>query len=375
MAWNHRTLWRLDWRFLPIIIALMVISLLVIAATDPSSIGDSFLTAKVQKQCKHFLLGWAVFLFCAAFDYNKLRDCALILYVAMIIALLGLFLAPAVQNVHRWYRLPMIGTSIQPAEYAKLIVVIALSWFLERYRSAVAQLPLSLCACLIFGIPFLLILKEPDLGTALVLCPIACVMFYLGGVHPRLVRCMFWIGGAALLIILLIFMEIIPFDAMRPLVTKVLRAYQYERLNPHNHHQWAACTAIGVGGLTGSGWRSSSFTGRGWLPYAHTDSVFPAFGEEFGLLGLLFILVLFYTLIYLGFQVTAVAKDHFGRMLSAGITVYLAMHVLINVGMMCGLLPVTGVPLLLVSYGGSSVFVTMAGLGILQSVYTRRFMF
>ncbi len=373
--WNHKLLLRLDWRFIPIILALMVISLLVISTTDPSSIGDSFLTVKVEKQFQRFLIGWVIFFALSAFDYSKLRDCSLILYLIMLLALLGLFMVPAIQNVHRWYRLPIIGASIQPAEYAKLVVVITLSWFLERNRAVIASLSTSLIGCVIFVIPFLLILKEPDLGTALVLCPIACVMFYLGGAHTKLVRMMFWAGGLALLLILLIFMGIFSFDEMRPVVTKVMKDYQYERLNPHNHHQWAAVTAIGVGGIKGTGWRSSNFTGRGWLPFGYTDSVFPAFGEEFGLFGLVLLLLLFYTLIYFGFQVTAVAKDHFGRMLSAGITVYLAMHVLINIGMMCGMLPITGVPLILVSFGGSSIFVTMAALGILQSVYIRRFMF
>lgn len=373
--WNHRLLFRLDWRFIPIILSLMIISLLIISSTDPINMGETFLTIKVKKQLQRFILGWAVFLGFAALDYTKLRDSSLALYVGMLIALFGLFLVPAIQNVHRWYRIPIIGASIQPAEYAKLVVVLTLSWFLERNRVSMHTFRTSLFACLIFAIPFLLILKEPDLGTALVLCPIACVMFYLGGANPKLVRCMFWMGGLALLLILFIFIGIFSFEDMRPVVTRVLKEYQYERLNPNNHHQWAALTAIGVGGLTGSGWRSSSFTGRGWLPYGYTDSVFPAFGEEFGLIGMVVMLVLFYTLIYFGFQVTAVAKDHFGRMLSAGITVYLAMHVLINIGMMCGLLPITGVPLVLVSYGGSSIFVTMAALGILQSVYIRRFMF
>lgn len=355
----------------------MIVSLLVIASTDPAAFGtpDVFFTPKVQRQLQRFILGWGVFLVFAALDYSKLRDSAFLLYIGMIVALLGLFFVPAIQNVHRWYRIPIIGASIQPAEYAKLVVVIALSWFLEQNRSKAASWSTSLMGCVIVGIPFLLILKEPDLGTALVLCPICCVMFYLGGAHPKMVRLMFWGGGIMLVAILLIFMGIFSHEGMRPVVTRVLKEYQYERLNPDNHHQWAALTAIGVGGLTGSGWRASTFTGRGWLPYGYTDSVFPAFGEEFGLVGLLILLVLFYMLIYFGFQVTAVAKDHFGRMLSAGITVYLAMHVLINIGMMCGMLPITGVPLILVSYGGSSIFVTMAALGILQSVYTRRFMF
>ena len=101
----------------------------------------------------------------------------------------------------------------------------------------------------------------------------------------------------------------------------------------------------------------------------------PAFAEEFGLIGVFFMLLFFFGLIYFSFQVTAVAKDRFGRLLSAGITVYLAMHVIVNMGMMCGFLPITGVPLILVTYGGSSVLSTMTALGILQSIYSRRFMF
>ncbi len=111
------------------------------------------------------------------------------------------------------------------------------------------------------------------------------------------------------------------------------------------------------------------------MPEAYTDSVFPAFGEEFGLIGLVLIIALFYALIYLNFQITAIAPDPFGRLLSAGATIYIAMHILVNMGMMCGLLPITGVPLILVSFGGSSILSTMTALGILQSIYSRRFMF
>lgn len=381
--WNHRTLFRMDWRMIPIILALMVVSLLVISTTDPSyifpQVGEGgepgFFTPKVFNQIQRFVIGWCFFLFFAGMDYNKLREWAWIMYVLMVIGLLGLFFVEPIQNVHRWYPIPFIGASIQPSEFAKLIVVIALSWFLERNRSNAQSFSTAALGSLIVGIPFLLILKQPDLGTALVLCPITYVMFYLGDIHPFVLRSMMIVGCLTLLFMLSIFLGIISHDDMRPFATKILKDYQYERLDPNNHHQKAALIAIGVGGLTGSGWRASEFTSRGWLPYGYTDSVFPAFGEEFGLIGLLVLLVLFYSLVYFGFQVTAVAKDHFGRMLSAGVTVYIAMHIIINIGMMCGLLPITGVPLILVSFGGSSIFVTMAALGILQSVYSRRFMF
>ncbi len=147
------------------------------------------------------------------------------------------------------------------------------------------------------------------------------------------------------------------------------------RLNPHTYHQKSAQTAIGLGGWTGSGWRKSTFTGRQWLPAPHTDSVFAAYSEEFGLVGVFFLLLFFFGLLYFSFQVTLVAKDQFGRLLSAGITTYLGAHVIMSMGMMCGYLPITGVPLILVTYGGSSILSTMTALGILQSIYSRRFMF
>ena len=157
------------------------------------------------------------------------------------------------------------------------------------------------------------------------------------------------------------------------LLKHLLKDYQYERLNPHTYHQKASQTAIALGGFTGSGWHKSEFTAHHWLPAAHTDSVFSSFAEEFGFIGVFFLLLFFFCLLYFSFQVTAVSKDPFGRLLASGITVYLGMHVIASMGMMCGFLPITGVPLILITYGGSSVISTMMALGILQSIYSRRY--
>lgn len=377
--WNSRYLTRLDFRVIPIILGLMIISLFVTSsytinpALDHSD--DVFFTPIVRTQTQWFLIGIALYLACAAFDYNKLREWTWILYTLMIISLVGLFFTDSVQRVHRWYRIPILNIGFQPSECAKFIVVITLSWFLERRRAISSSLSTALYAFLIVGIPFVLILKQPDLGTALVLFPITVVMFYFGDLHPSIVKWMTRIAGSALILVALIFLGILPHESIRPYATTFLKEYQFDRLNPATHHQKAASTAIALGGLTGAGWRKSEFSGRGWLPTPYTDSVFPAFGEEFGFLGLLLLLILYYALIYFSFQVTAVAKDPFGRLLSAGVTVYLAMHILVNIGMMCGFLPITGVPLILVTYGGSSILSTMMALGILQSIYSRRFMF
>lgn len=373
--WNYRVLSRIDFRVLPVIAALMVVSLLVISSHTGNGEDSTFFTLEVSRQLRWFVIGWGVFFVTAGFDYNKLREWTWILYPIMIFLLVGLFFTDPIQRVHRWYRIPFVGMSFQPSEYAKLIVVITLSWFLEKCKARSGDWRTAFYACLIVGVPFLLILKQPDLGTALVLFPVALVMFYFGDIRPSVVRLMSTLGCIALVVVGLIFVGIISHEEIRPYATKFLKDYQFDRLNPNTHHQKASTTAIAIGGLTGTGWKQSEYASGGWLPFAHTDSVFPAFGEEFGFIGLLLLLALFYALLYFSFQVTAVAPDPFGRQLSAGVTIYLAMHILVNIGMMSGMLPITGVPLVLVTYGGSSILSTMTALGILQSIYSRRFMF
>lgn len=374
--WHLRSLKRIDFRILPLLILLMIISLLVISSTTCGSQDfevESLFTPFVRNQLLWFGIGWAVFLFLSGFDYHKLQDFAWILYVGMLILLMGLFLSPAIQNVHRWYRIA--GFTFQPSECAKLIVVLVLSRFLDQKSAQASHFTTAMQAMFIILVPFFLILKQPDLGTALVLLPITLVMFYFGRIKKQIVVVIASVCFIGLTFVGLIFLGVIPHETLRPVATKVIKDYQFDRLSPQSYHQKAAQTAIALGGATGSGWHKSDFTGRKWLPAAHTDSVFAAFAEEFGLLGVTILLGIFFALVYLSFQVTVCARDRFGRLLSAGVSVYLAVHVLMNLSMMSGFLPITGVPLILISYGGSSILSTMSALGVLQSIYSRRFTF
>lgn len=293
----------------------------------------------------------------------------------MLIALAGLFFTGSIAGVRRWYRIPILNFNAQPSEFAKLVVVIALSWYLEKQRSSSHRWSTVFGSAVIVGLPFILILKQPDLGTALILYPTTLAMFYFGELKPVIVRWMSVIGSIALVFVALIFLGLLPHESVKPWATLVLKEYQFDRLDPNTHHQKVAAMAIAVGGVSGTGWGKGELTAHGWLPAPYTDSVFPAFGEEFGLLGLAFLLFLLYALVHLAFQTVAVAPDHFGRLLAAGIAVYLTMHIVMNIGMMCGFLPITGVPLILVTYGGSSILWTMIALGLLQSIHRTRFMF
>lgn len=183
--WSHQNLKRIDWRILPVILALMGVSLLVVSATTAEEGVEGFLTALTKSQLRWFGLGWVVYFFFAGIDYRKFRDWTWIIYLATLLALIGLFFVPAIQNVHRWYRIPFLGFAFQPSEYAKLAVVIALSAFLERRMNTTHRFGTIALATMIVLVPFALILKQPDLGTALVLYPIAQVMFYFGGIPKK----------------------------------------------------------------------------------------------------------------------------------------------------------------------------------------------
>lgn len=373
--WDHKNLVNIDLRQIILIFLLMAISLLVISSMTSTTDSTAFFTPFVKNQIQWFVLGWIVFIFFAGFDYRKFYQWTWFLYLFMIVLLLGLFIVSPIQRVHRWYRLPLVGMNIQPSEHAKIIVVFTLGWFLEKQKLHVQRMSCVFKLLLIVAIPFFLILKEPDLGTALVLFPITLTMSYFGSINKKVLYFMSFLGLMMLVFVGLMFTEVFSHEKMKPFFTTFLKEYQYDRFNPNTYHQKAAQISIAIGGLTGTGWKKSEFASQKWLPAAHTDSVFAAYGEEFGFFGLIFLLFIFYLLVHISFQVVSKAKDYYGRLLASGIAVYLAMHIIVNIGMMCGFLPIAGVPLLLITYGGNSILTTMAALGILQSIYSRRFMF
>ena len=376
---NLRVLTRIDFRVIVIILLLNMASIMTISAFSPDFLTSGeempLVNEAVKNQLQWFLLSWGIFFLAASLNYNTLREWAWIVYVLSLLGLIGLFFTDPIVRVQRWYKIPGLGMSFQPSEYAKLAVLLALAWFLEKHSTTSKSFVTFFQAALIAGVPFFLILKQPDLGTAFVFYPMAFVMLYFGGIAPSLLRWLLFPLALALLFIAITFSGIIPYDSLRPCVKGVLKEYQYERLNPDTHHGKAAQMAIGLGGVHGTGWKQGEFWRGGGLPAPYTDSIFSAFGEEFGLVGMGALLSVYYFLIYTCFQAAASAKDIFGRLIAAGFATSLAVHVIVNIGMMSGCLPITGVPLPLMSYGGSSYLATMAGLGVVQSVYARRFMF
>jgi rod shape determining protein RodA len=370
---NPKAMSFIDFSSIVIIAFLMCVSLIVISGTSTSDVSESFFTPLTIAQIKWFSLGWVAYIVTALGPYHLLRRYAVPIYLGLIIALIGLYLMPSIHSVHRWYRFPWIGFDMQPSEWAKLVVGCTLAAYLEKVSQQISSISKTLFAWLIALVPCFLILKQPDLGTAFSLIPMTFMALSFAGAHKTLTRILKATMLSGLLVILSIFTGLIPFDALRPVTKPFLRNYQIERLNPNSYHQKAAMTAIGKGGLTGSGFRKATYTQRAFLPAANTDSAFSAYVEQFGFIGAMVLIGLFMALLQRGFQAMQASRDLFGKYLALSITAGLGTHILVNMGMMTGLLPITGVPLPLVTYGGSSVLSTMASLGILQSIYTRRY--
>lgn len=370
---NPKAISFIDFSAIAIIALLMCASLIVISGTSASDAKDSFFTTLTIAQIKWFSLGWIAYGITALTPYHLLRRYGAAIYIGLVIALIGLYFMPSVHSVHRWYRFSWIGFDMQPSEWAKLTVGCALAGYIEKASQQISSLSKTLFAWILALFPCLLILKQPDLGTAFSLIPMTFVTLSQAGAHRPLMKVLKAGMLSGLIVILSIFMGLIPFDTLKPITKPFLRSYQIERLNPDSYHQKAAMTAIGKGGLTGSGFRKATYTQRSFLPAANTDSAFSAYVEQFGFIGALVLIGLFMALLQSGFRAMHAARDLFGKYLALAITAGLGTHILVNMGMMTGLLPITGVPLPLVTYGGSSVLSTMASLGILQSIYTRRY--
>jgi rod shape determining protein RodA len=357
---------RLDWIFVGSIIALILVGMLFIFSASNSS-EDSPFSAMTQRQFVWGIVGLLCFTAVAYLDYHRWQDAAWWAYVAcgLLLVLVLLHLGPKRYGAYRW--LSLFGIQIQPSEFMKLGVLFALARFLSQPSRDVTE-PVCLVQVLaIVGLPFVMVFKQPDLGTALMLVPLAVVMMYVAGVPAKYLAILALVGLCVL-----------------PVGWFMLNDYQHERvrvfLDPGRDplgsgwNKIQSEIAVGSGGFSGKGYLKGTQNVFGFLPrtVAPTDFIFSVIAEESGFVGSALLLALYATLVWGGLRAALRARDKFGRLLAAGVVTLLFFHVFVNMAMTIGLMPVVGIPLPLVSYGGSFMLCTMAGLGIVQSVYVRR---
>ncbi len=362
---------RLDWvLFGAAGLILTMGTLLVWSATSNNEVltrGDS--TAYLHKHLVNIVIGLVLAAAVMATDHRWVRIVTPLVYGASIIGLLlVLVMGTTINGSRSWLMLG--GLSIQPAEFAKLAVVIGMAMVVaERTensrRRQVGMVDVALMG-VIAGIPAVLIILQPDLGTMLVLSATVFGVLAVAGVPRRWLVSLF-AGGVAM--------------AVLTVSLHLLKAYQINRfmaftnpgLDPRGagYNTTQARIAIGNGGLFGRGLFDGSQTRSRFVPEQHTDFIFTVAGEELGLIGAGVLILLFAVLLWRALHISFMADDMFGRVAAAGIACWFAFQTFQNIGMCLGIMPVTGVPLPLVSYGGSSMFASMMALGLLQNIAMR----
>ena len=264
----------------------------------------------------------------------------------------------------RWINIPGV-IRFQPSELMKIIMPATIAWYLSK-RSLPPRLQYLAISLLLIGIPFALIVRQPDLGTALLVLTSGAFVTFMAGLRWR------WILGALLAIV----------PVAVGMWTFVMHNYQKQRvltfLDPESDPLgtgWniiQSKAAIGSGGVFGKGWLLGTQSHLDFLPESHTDFIIAVLGEEFGLVGICLLLLVYLLLVARGLVITAQAQTLFGKLLAGSLTMTFFIYVFINIGMVSGLLPVVGVPLPFISYGGTSMVTLMTGFGILMSIHTHR---
>lgn len=363
MIFRDRTTPNVDLNFLGTAIVLaMVGCLLVYSATFFNEENLSTFKRQILWTC----IGLILALLILTVDYHVLFDIAPILYAIGIILLIYLLaFGKLTANVKSWIRIG--GFQFQPSEFMKLFTALMLARFFDSNDRAYLDARSFLVAMGIIGLPVGLIIVQPDFGTAASFVPLIAVAMFFGGIRPRVWAAMILIAVIAL-----------------PLAWGVfLKPYQKERvmifLNPERdplgsgYQVTQAKIAIGSGGIHGKGFRHGTQGKFGFVPAHHTDFIFAVLGEEWGFVGVVVVLGLYLYLVVQALTFAKHARDRGGTFLIICLIAFVVFHVLINVSMQIGILPTTGIPLPLVSYGGSSTMMFFMAIGLIANVDMRRF--
>ncbi len=367
-AWNERrqndnltsafSSLHIDWPLFAALGILMSIGLVVLYSAS----GQDW--AMMQRQAIRLLVAWLALIVIAQVAPRHLLFWSPWFYgVGLVLLIAVLLFGDIGKGAQRWLDLGVFR--FQPSEMMKLAVPMMVAWYLSE-KSLPPSLPRIGIALLIIIVPALLIAKQPDLGTAILVACAGIFVLLLTGISWGL------IGGFAALL-----------AAAAPVVWfYFMRDYQRQRvltfLNPESdplgagYHIIQSKIAIGSGGLYGKGWLNGTQSQLDFLPERSTDFIFAVFAEEFGLIGIIVLLAVYLAIVLRGLRIATMAQDTYTRLLAGSLTLTFLVYVFVNIGMVSGLLPVVGVPLPLISYGGTSIVTLMAGFGILMSIQTHR---
>lgn len=369
-----RRYWRnLDWPLILAVLALIAIGMVVIYSASYSQLVAANLSPwyYVQRQLFAFALGIVLAIIIISIDYRAWKRWSRLIYLTTIAILAGVLLVgQTVFGSQRWVRLGPL--SLQPSELAKIALILVLAKFFEKEEHA-QNGKSALKALMLTLIPMALILLQPDMGTATIFVCLFFTMWYLGNAQLKHMA----IAGGVLIT-----------GAVSAIVlslqgwVSIIKPYQLTRilvfLDPYADRDGAgwniiqSIIAIGSGGFFGKGVLGGTQSSLHFLPANHTDFVFSVIAEEFGFLGSIVVLALFVVVIWRGLRIASIAKDAYGKLLAAGATSIFFFHLIINVGMTLGIMPVTGLPLPFITAGGSTMLTSLIAIGIILNVGLRR---
>jgi len=345
---------------LPLMIALCVLMLTSLVLIYSAS-GGSF--ERVMGQFVNIVVAFVALWLVANMPLHYLIRSAVPIYILGMVLLLSVALFGEINNgARRWLHIGV--ATIQPSELMKIAVPLMMAWYFERHEATLA-LKNYFVAALILAVPFALILRQPDLGTALLICASGFYVLFLAGLNWRI------IAGLAISAL-----------ASAPFVWSAMHDYQRQRikmlLDPtqdplgKGYHTIQGMIAVGSGGVLGKGYLSGTQTHLEFLPERTTDFIFAVYSEEFGLLGNIILLAIYMFILWRGFIITANASTYFTRLMAGSITLTFFTYTFVNMGMVSGILPVVGVPLPLISYGGTSMLTLYLGFGMLMSIHSHK---
>jgi rod shape determining protein RodA len=348
---------RIDSMLFAAALSIVGVGLVTLFSASDQSIARE--TSQVMSLSFAIVLMWAF----ANIAPQTLARAAVPLYVVAVAMLIGVAMFGVVVNgSRRWLNLGV--ARFQPSELMKIALPLMLAWYFQKFEGRIGWRDFAFAALLIV-VPVYLIKRQPDLGTALLIAASGFYVLFLAGLSWKVIVGLFALGAA-----------------VGPTVWSHMHDYQRERiltfLDPSRdplgtgYHSMQASIALGSGGIAGKGWLNGTQTHLDFLPERHTDFIFAVFGEEFGLIGNAVLLILYLLLIARAMMITANASTLFARLLSGAITLMFFTYAFVNMAMVSGLLPVVGVPLPLVSYGGTALISLFIGLGILMSVQAHR---
>lgn len=367
---EERTLFKkLDINLIIVILALNVIGLInLYSATHGPTTTD--VASLFISQLMWLVVGWSVFLVMTLLDYAVVSRIALIIYILNLGAIIYVtFFGKVALGAQRWIDLGFFR--YQPSETMKLALIMMMAKILATRNTFGSGMGFKemFVPLIILGIPFVFVVEQPDLGTAMMLAAIGGSMLIFAKIRRLILASIFALG----IIALPIAWKFVLHDYQKNRVLTFLSPTSDPRGTGYNSIQ--SKIAVGSGRFFGKGFMKGTQSQLEFLPERHTDFIYSVLSEEHGFVGSVAVIGLFCFLFMTGIRIASNARDKFGALLTVGVLCYVFWHMFVNIGMVIGLLPIVGVPLPLLSYGGSSMLTTMAGLGIVSSVAYRRYLF